>query len=374
MQEINKGNVLFLCEYQSLYSGNFIPSLMALEEGLKEKNIACVYAFPKQAKARDWVRVMEAKGKKIIFFDFHVSRWRFIKQLDKVVKQNNIYLIHSHFAHILKVECYALLHRHVRVFIHMHSDLSAGKSSLKLKIKSYILYHACSGGVNFFSVSQDLARVNPNKIQYVPNALADKRLSDFPIDGDKVRRENNIDKDSIFCELFGWSPLIKGVDIAVNAISRLNDSLEKPIILGIVCGREMTPDKMQQWIQLHTHCSGKESFIRYLQPREDVFSYHAAADFLLLASRSEGFPYSVLEMLSLGKNCVVSDIPSVAWAKKYDLVHFFTTADSDSCMQTIKSVIKCPKMQNNDLAKRIKKDYSIDQWVKTIIQSDVLCN
>lgn len=87
MQEINKGNVLFLCEYQSLYSGNFIPSLVALEEGLKEKNIACVYAFPKQAKARDWVRVMEAKGKKIIFLIFMFQDGGLLNNLIKLLSK-----------------------------------------------------------------------------------------------------------------------------------------------------------------------------------------------------------------------------------------------------------------------------------------------
>lgn len=366
MPDKAKYKVLFLCAYKSLYGGNFVPSLMALESGLKGK-MECVYAFPMDAKDRAWIKYLQDAGKKIIFFDFDVGRIEFISQLNQVVKDNNITHVHSHFAPILKVELYSLIHKKVKVFIHIHSDFSAGNSSLKLRAKLSLMYKIFSVKVKFFSVSKAFVAYNPKRISWVPNALANQRIECERVGGEAIRQQHGIAENDVFCEIFGWSPVVKGVDIAMNAVKILNEQKEIPLKLGIVCGREMTADKMRVWIKANTACNGDEAYLKYLLPREDVFSYHEAADLLLSASRSEGFPYSILEMLSLGKRCVVSDILGVKWAKKYETTYCFKSESVKECVAAIQKALDENKKFDKSVANAVRQDYSMDTWVDTII-------
>lgn len=82
---LEKGKkLLFICEYKSLYGGNFIPSLMALEKQMSTYGISCVYAFPKEAEQREWISFLKSEGKDIIFFDFKLPASSFISELSKL--------------------------------------------------------------------------------------------------------------------------------------------------------------------------------------------------------------------------------------------------------------------------------------------------
>ena len=365
---LEKGKkLLFICEYKSLYGGNFIPSLIALEEELSKYGISCVYAFPKEAERREWVLFLKSEGKSITFFDFKLSAVNFISELEKLVKEKQISYVYSHFAPIVKIELFAKKHIEIKVFIHIHSDFSAGKSSFKNNIKTFLMYKLFASEVVFFSVSKAFVYYNPKKINYVPNGIATKRIGCKHMGGRAIRKKYCIEDGDILCEIFGWAPIVKGVDVAVNAVKYLNENLDRSIKLAIVCGREMTIERMKEWVNKNTDCSGDEEYLIYWEPQEDVFSYHEAADILLSASRSEGFPYSILEMLSIGKRCVVSDIPGVAWTRKYKNVFSFATENVQECGRSLCEAINYEDTINKDTIKAINEDYSIKNWTNRII-------
>ena len=89
MLEKNK-KLLFLCGYKSLYGGNFIPSLMALEDKLKTYGVNCMYAFPQEAQSRPWISFLKSEGKQLTFFDFDLPNREFIDELTRVVKEHQI--------------------------------------------------------------------------------------------------------------------------------------------------------------------------------------------------------------------------------------------------------------------------------------------
>lgn len=366
---LEKGKkLLFICEYKSLYGGNFIPSLMALEKQMSTYGISCVYAFPKEAEQREWISFLKSEGKDIIFFDFKLPASSFISELSKLVKENQIRYVYSHFVSILKIELFAIEHREIKVFIHIHSDFSAGKMSFKNKIKNFLMYKVFAREVVFFSVSNAFVYYNPKKISYVPNGIATNRIGCEHMGGDAIRRKYGIEEEDILCEMFGWTPIVKGVDIAVNAVKYLNENTGKSMKLAIICGREMTIERMKDWVKKNTNCSGDEDYLLYWEPQEDVFSYHEAADMLLSASRSEGFPYSILEMLSIGKRCVVSDIPGVIWTKKYENVFPFITENIQECARALCEAIEYKNSINKDTINKINEEYSIDNWTNKIIK------
>lgn len=367
MLDKNK-KLLFLCGYKSLYGGNFIPSLMALEDKLKTYGVNCMYAFPQEAQSRPWISFLKSEGKQLTFFDFDLPNREFIDELTRVVKEHQINYIHSHFAPILKVELFAKKHKDIHVFVHIHSDFSAGKFSVKKKMKNFLLYKFFSGNVTFFGVSKAFVNYNPQKINYVANCLAKRRVLSSHVGGKAIREEYNITEKEILCEIFGWSPIVKGLDIAINAVKILNEERGLVVKLAIICGREMTVTRMKKWIANNTKCSGEENYLIYWEPMEDVFSYHEAADILLSTSRSEGFSYSILEMLSLGKRCVVSDIPGIRWAEEYETVFAFSSESTEGCVEAICNALKSKKECNMKVAEAIQKNYSIDIWTNTIAE------
>ncbi len=360
--------ILFFCSYQAVYGGNFIPSLIALEERIKQTGNSCIYIFPTAAGTQTWFKQMQTMGKHVYTFNFNQSRYKLIKELASFVKQNNISLIHSHFASILPLEIFAFLHRNIKVIIHLHSDFSLGKKSIKIKIKNFILYKMFAHSVFFISVSKAFVNYNPKKIVYVPNALASDRLLCKHYSREEIRQKYNVKENEILCEIFGWTPYVKGVDVAVEAMKLLNKE-QNIYKLAIICGREITTEKMPDWISKNTSCTGQEKFLIYLPPIEDVFAYHNASDILISASRSEGFPYSILEMLSLGKNCVISDIPGVEWAKKYSCSFIFPQKDFVTCANLVRNIYKNKNLfPDEKTSLEIKQVYSINSWTKRNVE------
>lgn len=360
--------VMFLCDYISLYGGNFVPSLMALEDALKEKEISCIYVFPEEASERFWFKKLEEMGKCIETYMFHGTKIQKIREIKGLVDKYKVSILHSHFTSVTAVEFLAVSNPNLRVFIHIHSDFDLGTYGLKQRFRDIRMYRLLSGNVRFLSVSKDFVIHNPKKIRWVPNALATNRVTCEHAGGDYIRELLNVKKDETLILMFGWSPIVKGVDIAINAIKQINEECLGRVKIAVVCGREITPMKMKQWIISNTNCNGNESYLCYLEPTEDVFSYYEAADILLSASRSEGFSYAILEMLSLGKRCVISDIPGVSWAKEFETVVPFMTENAESCANGLLKAIRSVSPKSDKTIAKIRQEYSIVKWANTIIE------
>ncbi len=360
--------VMFLCEYRSLYGGNFISSLMALEKYLNAQGTNCIYCFPIEAKEREWTKKLSEAGHTIEYFDFKLSRSKCIKAVDALVEKHHIDLIHLHFGQLVNVQLYHALHSKVKLVVHLHSDFSGGaKRSWKAKLSDFLTQKLLARNVKFICVSSHwVTPKNKNKMIHVPNGLAEERVPCEHKSREEVRSELGISEQETLCVMFGWSPYVKGVDIAVEAMKKLcsDGGLYK---LAIVCGRDVTKEKMQQYISDRTTLTGKEDYLLYLEPTEDVFRYHGAADIHLSASRSEGFPYSVLEALSIGKKCVVSNIPAMSWSAKYGGVHVFESGNAQKCAAAISNAQAEHNVDMRITAESAKKDYAIDAWCKSVV-------
>jgi len=197
---------------------------------------------------------------------------------------------------------------------------------------------------------------------YIPNGVDFSRATASLETSQQLRSRLNVADNQILILLFGWSPYIKGVDIAAHAIARLQ---EKGFLLCIVCGREMTEEKMKAWLLEHD-C--RLNALRLLPPSADVFSYHHAADIMLSASRTETFSYTLAEALYAKTPCVISDIPGTSWAASYDTVCSFSSGDDTACAETlIKAAAGFSPEAFTRAQQRIINDCAIEQWVSRVI-------
>lgn len=95
----------------------------------------------------------------------------------------------------------------------------------------------------------------------------------------------------------------KGVDIALRAMAALKGTLSRPVILT-VCGNG---PELEHLRALADEYGIVEDTIFQGEVR-DVASYYKEADIFVLPSRFEGFPNVLLEAMSYGLPCVVSDV------------------------------------------------------------------
>ena len=126
-------------------------------------------------------------------------------------------------------------------------------------------------------------------------------------------------------------------------------------------------EKLRAYIAENTACTGQEEYFVFLPPREDIFSLHEAADILISASRSEGFSYAILEMLSIGGKVVMSDIPGTRWAKEYAATINFASGDAERCAEAIETARVMP-VDSEAIAKAVRDAYSIDKWTVAVIE------
>lgn len=352
--------------YKSLYSGNFIPSLRYLKKRLLDYDVEMIWVFDKSVEKRLWYKQLIDEGEKVELIDFGTPLLHRIHAIDKIIRKYKIRLIHVHFGDKIAPTLSVYFKPWIKVIWHIHSDWSLGKDSKK-SLKIYIkgmLRSIFELRVKRIVVSEKLKK---KRDTYIPNGIATERIINLsPLQRTSTRLEVGIQESVILIMLFAWEPVVKGADIAVNAIKILR-AANKKIELAIV-----TDEAEGTRHYIKDKC-GECAFIHFLSPTENVFAYYGIADIFLSASRSEGFPYSICEALAVGKPCVISDIPGCKWAKEFKSVKFFKTEDSENCAAAIEELL----MNNDETqylellrkdSKLICEKYSIEKWADAVIQ------
>lgn len=359
--------VNIICNYASIYAGNFIPSILNLCEKLESKHI--VFSFPIEAENRNWITHIKSKGYSVFFYQNKF----FKKDIRRINHENRINIVYTHFISGLKIKTVVPFNRRVKLFIHVHSDFSGNKkSTLKQRLKRTIEKRFIRKDAKYIFVSEPLYLADCSKNKYyVHNALCLERIFANELDKKMFLKEYAIDEQKTIFLLFGWSPYIKGVDLAVKSFLNLPEELQKKAELIIVYGKD---DGRTNCIDFLVKQIGNNSFLEnrniiFIHPEEDIFSLYRLADVYVMSSRSEGFSYSLLESLYFNLKCIVNDIEGCAWAKQYLNCLFFPINSVDGLTQSFKQCIGSKNKHgvNSD----IEKEFNIDNWsskIKNIIE------
>lgn len=361
-------NILIAADYSTPASGNFIGSLVDLGRDLKQNNHKLFFIFPEAPNTlsdKSWVHWLEREGFKV-FLTKHKSGEEALAFLREIIDENNIDILHLHFGMYHGIVLNHAKSLGVKILVHDHMEFDPQISLIKQKI--YCVLTSLRYRINKIS----LICVNKRKCKsyllakrhFIPNGISFSRNVNTFATRDEMRIKLGLKDNQKLCLFLGWHLHTKGIDIAFKAIEKLNQA-NTNIVLGVVGHSGSPNDEQLNSIKQFTGVDPRSSFIKFLESTDDIFAYHKAADVYLSASRTEAFPYSVLEAISQNTPLVVSDIPATLWAHSYDKVFVYPTEDYNSCADAIEQAIKLDRNAPSN-SHTFTEKYSIGNWCAAI--------
>lgn len=339
--------ILQVAAYAAPYDGNFIRSLLFLDNFLQEKGYETLYAFPETAKTVEWCRQLAIK-KKVYFLPLAKARilpktYFLIKKI--FMEHPEIVIAHSHFE-LYDVPLSLIAPKKVKVFWHLHDAIETylkGYNRIVWKLQ----YSIFSKRAVLLSVSEKHLKVvvrlgfNSSRAFYVPNAIDISRIKDAQ------SGEKNYD-----FVIFGWDFYRKGVDLALNSIKAFSEST-----LAIV-GSNIND------------CNEYNANYILLEPEKDVNKIFSRAKCFLHISRAEGLSYALLEALYSGIPVIVSDISENLFAKEMPTAFFVSNENLKSIEKAMENLLSSNFKIDPDLIDKTRKiivdKYSLQSWANNI--------
>lgn len=352
-------NILFICGYAADYKGNFIESLIQLDEALHGCLKSC-YIFPQEAKNKAWIRELQDTGAKVFF-----NTNNFIRKLclqNAICKKYNIDIIYHHFWNLNDCLVSKILKKKypkLKTVIHYHSEYHISQSRFNETIKHWILNADMKIGCGKY-VAEELEEAGFDNVKWIDNCINFARLDYyevFPVNAGL----NLLTFSSCGYEIKGIDISIKSCfsarkkDIPVNlliAVSSNRDEIERRTIDE--CGK--LGSDLPEWIQI-------------LPPKSDIATYYRAVDAYLNSSRSEGFCYASVEAIYCGVQVIQSDHPG----NRLDIPRTLIcrVEDVEGCTKAIEELYY--RKQNNMIKednqiqrKYVIDNYSIDTWTTKV--------
>lgn len=345
----------FIASFYGPYYSNFVASMIAFEKEMQKLNNKVIYIFPQEVEKFEWIKLLNKENKSIYFLPYKPYSLSNILAIRKIFKQENINLIYSHMcgwdftAHFAAP--FTPIIWHMRMGVNNKGFSHKLKNFIKFKIIGFSkVNHIASSD----AVCEQINYYRPKyKCVSVPNAIDFDRLN---VDC-KVKRNNDV----YTLLVFGWSPIVKGLDTVLDACEILNrDNIKVKLI---VSAQEKTYPYISERYQY------KPDYINLVPPTDNVSELFSSVDCMVSASRSEGFSNSLAEAIYFGLPIVYSDIPGTSWASEFEATHKFITGQADSLVDAINKAIEQRITLDNQKynKKKMQEKYSMDSWVHKVM-------
>lgn len=364
MDRKNYKTVVHIADFAAPYPGNFFASLNELEQKMSDKDLNVIYILPKRASNRDWIKSLEGK-KQIIFLTD-----KFLKDINiisRVLEEFKVDIIHTHFCWLkynilIKI---ANAKRKAKIIRHVHS-MYIESTNIIGKIKRQIfdadLLIPCSDEVKLGLIKSGF---NVNKIKLIKNSINFERLDYYE---KLTKQEIGIPNKSRSILMFGHDFYVKGVDIALNAINKLNSEIENKVYIIIPISNKK--DEIES--KIISVLGYLPIWVKIVDPRNDIATYINFTDVVLSASRSEGFSYALVESAYCKSNIIYSDIKVHCDLGLKSAVPFISE-NAHSLYDVIKNYINHGiKVTDDDLEEQKKyviNSYSLSRWVESVLKA-----
>lgn len=221
-----------------------------------------------------------------------------LRSLIQVIKKEKIEILHTHhrmasvYGAILK-----MIFPKLQLLYTAHNVFYNKKLSTRFGLKSSSIVAVGN------NVKQNLIEyfsVDPEKIQVIYNAVEEgERCNSNP------RLSEWKKQDEILVGLIGRLSEQKGVDVFLEAFCKAKK--EEPRLKGVIIG----DGEMREEIEEIIIRMGFQNDIYMMGYQKDVTSLIEQLDFAVMPSRWEGFPLTPIELFSVGKTLIGSDIGGI---------------------------------------------------------------
>ena len=366
--------ILHVASFFPEYGGNFVASLMQLRKSCQAEGWDLAVVFPEGAKQRPWCANWRQKT------GGFTSCLAAHRDCDvhgplRGLCPKHASLIHTHFVQYdlaawMAARLAAKGGGKVPVVWHVHSELNVPPTAFR-RLTNFIKYRMIARSAWLIPVGESAARAAiaagcpAARVHTVENGVDLARATAATRSRSQVLADLGIDEDERLILMFGFEPLRKGVDVALDAMTELVK--ERPrAVLGIV-GRE----ELRAYV--HNRVGGQPpAWLRILSPIEHVANLHQAATIFLSASRSEGFPYAVTEAMANRVPVVSSDIPSLAWFHKSTGAMFFPPGDPQAAAARLREVLDWSDTDREQHVRSnehlVKTEYDVVVWAQRILR------
>lgn len=343
----------FVASYYGPYYGNFIASVIAFEKIMQKNGHSVFYIFPQETKEFGWVNILKEYNSNIYFLNYDPYSFNNVRALRKIFKGEKADIIYSHMCGWDFTARFAMPFK--PVIWHMHMNVNVQDKAKR--IKNWIKFKFLGFGKTYHiavsePVTDAINSLRPHKrCVTIYNALEFSRL----------KCSNKQHKDD--CKkilIFGWEPIVKGLDIALDACEKMIE--EKMPVKLLVSAQNKTHKYLNERYEV------LPDWIELLEPTNDISSLYNKADIMVSASRSEGFSYALAEAIYSGLVTVVSDISGTAWSREFAGRFEFESGNSDSLKSVLKDAfnytISVEKQQKN--RELFEQKYSMDVWAESV--------
>lgn len=352
---MSENSILIYANYAAPYEGNFFASQKKLAFQLQSINYNVIILLPSEARKYSWAE--ELSSKFMVYYQKGISRDR-TKVLNNIIKRNNVILVHTHFVPVkdiaeLKIVLFLNKKRNTKIIEHFHNHYTKGNlffELIKRRINKDVSFIGCSKDVyddfSLFALK--------NRADYVENAIDFSRL-------DNVDVSFRLDDDSFRIMILGFDYYRKGVDIALDAISRLRVT-GRNISLYIVLSTNHDYVKKQIVYKF----GDKVEWIKILDSRNDIGTYYNAMNLFISPSREEGFCYAIIESGYCKLLTVASDISGqrkenineIIWCEGDSIVSL------ESCIKEAMDLTDEERMKKvTKLKKECIENFGLERWV-----------
>lgn len=366
--------VVHLAQYAAPYLGNFVKSLMCLEERLAKNGGGMVYVFPPQARDCVWFEGFASEHEVSLIQPGKAG----VAAIEAVIKKykGNV-LMHTHFEGYDEAVCKAVRHSgyDIPVVWHLHDHLSYQPNILKAMYQRWCFFrHYClptlRSRVYTIGVSQDVdafvhrfcGRFKGRIV--LPNGIDSSRIyktKDWKTKGDGVCR--------FVC--LGGRNVSKRIDIVLEAFKLLYKSgrlKAGATILRVVKGT----DSDEVFSRVFGPDAALPQWLEPIEQDEDIVRVFDGTDCFISAAQHETFSYAVCEATLYGLAVIQSDIPGTMWNAGNPSVMLFKSIDVSDLADKIEDFISIDRHKLAEdtaiTAARNRTKYTLDAWCNSVLK------
>lgn len=373
--QLDNSKIIFFQQYAAPYAGNFIKSLVCLEQFLeKNYNARVFYVFPEAAKEKLWMKNFSLHHRCYFTIDEVSNSGKAILDLMNTIKPD---LVHTHFdgydMPVTKAVKQFNKEGDIKVVWHLHDHLSFQSNILK-KLYQHICFrlHYFYWGkyASVISVGSDcvdfLSNLRKRKLPFrnleiIPNGIDIDRL--------KIRNVNAViggGKNTLNFKFlaFGGRNVQKRIDVILHA-GKILISQDVNFKLVITEGTD-TADVIRS-----VFGNDQPSWVELIPQTEYIAELFSGMNCFISSSVAETFSYAVAEASIFGLPVIQSDIQGTAWNAVNPSTFVFKNMDSESLALKMKEVMSMPQTELMQRCKISQKNntekYSLEAWADKVV-------